>query len=312
MKLVTICDHYLDYCQNKKHLSPLSLKAYQQDLSNFKAFIGARTSLSTITRQSLYDYVDYLYSQDQAPTTIKRRLACLKAMYKWLEHEGQIELSPFSKFSLKIKVPKRLPRNIKVGELKKMASCARADASRLVSQQKEAIKPRDICAFNTLLVIELLFSTGVRVSELTSIQLKDINFFAQSIHIYGKGQRERKVFLTDDEITTLVKAYIHVRNHIAQDHDFLLVNSHGKPLSSQSARLIVRQNADRANINRRITPHMYRHTTATQLLEAGVDIRYVQQLLGHESIQTTQIYTHVENPSLRGHIVNSGIRRNLL
>lgn len=311
MRLSEVCNLYLEHCEKTKNLSALSVNAYFHDLKSFQQLMGAECKIASVSRQSLYRYVDSLFEDGRSPTTVKRRIACLKTMFKWLENEELICSNPFSKFDLKIKVPKRLPRNIKINELKQMAQSAQANAPSFPTLNREPRK-REICALNALLIVEILYSTGIRVSELTSIKLNDISFHTQSIHINGKGQRERRVFLPDQDLVDLIKQYIRTRNVIAKEHDYLLINSRGNPLSSQSARLIVKDNAKRANISRPITPHMYRHSTATQLLEAGVDIRYVQQLLGHESIQTTQIYTHVENSALKESIIKADIRRRVL
>lgn len=311
MTLSEVCSLYLNYCKNTKNLSYLSVSAYYHDLKSFQNLIGQKCEIKAVSRQSLYEYVDKLFEEKRSASTVKRRIACLKTMFKWLENEDLIYANPFSKFDLKIKVPKRLPRNVKVNELRQMAQSARACAAE-ISIPGQNPRKRDICTLNALLIIEILYSTGIRVSELTSIRLDDVNFHTQSIHISGKGQRERKVFLPDQGLVDLIKNYIQIRNVFSTKHDYLLINSRGTPLSSQSARLIVKENAKRAQISRPITPHMYRHSTATQLLEAGVDIRYVQQLLGHESIQTTQIYTHVEDSALKEHIVRADIRRGIL
>lgn len=311
MTLSEVCSLYLNYCKNTKNLSCLSVSAYYHDLKSFQNLIGQKCEIKAVSRQSLYEYVDKLFEEKRSASTVKRRIACLKTMFKWLENEDLIYANPFSKFDLKIKVPKRLPRNVKVNELRQMAQSARACAAE-ISIPGQNPRKRDICTLNALLIIEILYSTGIRVSELTSIRLDDVNFHTQSVHISGKGQRERKVFLPDQGLIDLIKNYIQIRNVFSTQHNYLLINSRGTPLSSQSARLIVKENAKQAQISRPITPHMYRHSTATQLLEAGVDIRYVQQLLGHESIQTTQIYTHVEDSALKEHIVRADIRRGIL
>ena len=311
MTLSEVCSLYLDYCKNTKNLSELSVNAYYHDLKSFQKLMGKECKITTVSRQLLYQYIDSLFKEKRSAATVKRHIACLKTMFKWLENEDFICNNPFLKFDLKIKVPKRLPRNIKVNELKQMVQSARACAGQ-VSELNRNLKKRDICTLNALLIIEILYSTGIRISELTSIKINDINFHTQSIHINGKGQRERRVFLPDQDLIEFIKNYTQIRNIFSKEHDYLLINSRGTPLSSQSARLTVKNNAKRAKISRPITPHMYRHSTATQLLEAGVDIRYIQQLLGHESIQTTQIYTHVANSALKEHIMKADIRRRIL
>ncbi len=314
MKLTDACERYLHYCQHTKKLSALTINAYRHDLKNFQALTGAGKAINTINRQSIYHYVDTLFSDGRSEATVKRRLACLKTLFKWLENEEYTDNSPFYKFDLKVRLPKRLPRNIKIDELRAMFHSARASANLPLSlyDSKKISHPKKIKYLNTLIIIELLFSTGVRITELVSIQLADIHLNSNTIKIHGKGQRERKVFIPDKETLELIRIYLQARSGLTPSHTNFLINTRGAALSSQSARLLVKDNAKSAAIGRTITPHMYRHSAATQLLEAGVDIRFVQKLLGHESIETTQIYTHVEDIALRDNVMKAAIREQVM
>ena len=167
MKLSEVCSLYLDYCKNTKNLSNLSVNAYYHDLKSFQTLMGKECKVATVSRQSIYQYIDNLFEEKKSPSTVKRHIACLKTMFKWLHEEDIIQHNPFSKFDLKIKVPKRLPRNIKVNELKQMTKSAQACVTQLTILNKTP-KKRDICALNALLIIEILYSTGIRVSELTT------------------------------------------------------------------------------------------------------------------------------------------------
>lgn len=316
MKLKQACKLYLHYCEHTKNLSALSINAYHHDLKSFQKITGSATKIQTIDRQSIYHYVDSLFNEERSEATVKRRLACLKTLFKWLENESLTKVNPFHNFDLKVRLPRRLPRNIKLDELSAMLSTAkrRSTSTPLLTQhqhQKKKNKPGNIRNLNTLIVIELLFSTGVRISELVAIQVSDIHLHSQTIKIHGKGQRERKVYIPDREISNLINTYLEARQLLNPAHTNFLINTRGGPLSAQSARLLVKENARNAAIGRPITPHMYRHSTATQLLEAGMDIRFVQKLLGHESIETTQIYTHVEDLTLKDNIIQAAIRRQL-
>lgn len=317
MKLINACDQYIHFCKHTKNLSSHSISAYQHDFKCLNKVLGRNLKLSQIDRKKIYNYVNYLFDEGRAESTVKRHIACLKTFFKWLENEEYIKLNPFQKFDLKIRLPKRLPRNMKIDELKAMVKTARRKTNitsgcSKVIQSFECEKPRDIKHINTLLIIELLFSTGVRIGELMSVKIQDIHLASNTIQIQGKGQRERKVFIPDIEVQNLIEKYSLIRSSLHPKHDTFFINSRCTALSTQSARLLIKDNAKNAALLRVITPHMYRHSAATQLLEAGVDIRFVQKLLGHESIETTQIYTHVEDLVLRDNIVNAGIRKQLV
>lgn len=312
------CQQYLHHCEHTKKLSEHSLRAYQHDLKTFLHLMGVKASVETIEREHLYGYIEFLYSEGRSEATVKRRIACLKTLFKWLEKEGLSETNPFSDFDLTIRIPKRLPRNLNVDELREMLHYARTQLGMNKRESYESLRPpkrvttSEFNQLNTLTVLELLFCTGVRIGELTSIALEDINLYSQSIQIQGKGQRERKVYIPDKEITALLKHYVLVRMLKSPMHSQLLINSRGSPLTTQVARLLVKKNAEAARLTRNVTPHMYRHSAATQMLEEGVDIRIVQKLLGHESIETTQIYTHVQDTKLKNSVIEAGIRRKLL
>jgi integrase/recombinase XerD len=144
-----------------------------------------------------------------------------------------------------------------------------------------------------------MVATGVRVQEVVSFRYQDVDLAGRTIRLVGKGRRERQVFLTNDWITELTEAYLRVRSTLDLSHPRLLFNLHCGPLTTAAMRSRLAKAAAAAGIGNRITPHMLRHTAATQLIEAGVDIRYIQRLLGHASLSTTEIYTHVSDQSLK-------------
>jgi site-specific recombinase XerD len=143
-----------------------------------------------------------------------------------------------------------------------------------------------------------MIATGVRVNEVVSIRCQDIDLSGRRLRIVGKGRRERQVFLTNDWIESLTAAYLRTRAALAVEHAQLLFNRRRDPLTTAAMRSRLAAAASDAGIGARVTPHMLRHTAATQLIEAGVDIRYIQRLLGHASLSTTEIYTHVSDPAL--------------
>ncbi|MBQ4864135.1 tyrosine-type recombinase/integrase [Pseudoalteromonas sp. MMG013] len=311
-----VCNLFLSHCQYNKQLSIHTIRAYKQDLACFNKLTKVQ-EVQNFDKNQLKYYVSQLHQMGLGARTVKRRVACLKSMFKWLELEDIIIVNPFHKADISLKIPKQLPRNIPKSNLRKILKSARAalnlekEDSYTASKLKELIvKPKQLNKLTSLLVVELLFSTGIRVSELVNINLLHISIVEKKILILGKGQRERFVFLTNKEIADLVNAYIIVRGITNPNHDYLLVNSRGKPASSHFIRKLLRQESDAAKVDK-VTPHMYRHSAACQLLESGVDIRYVQRLLGHQSILTTQLYTHVNDNVLQRKIAKANTRSSI-
>ena len=151
----------------------------------------------------------------------------------------------------------------------------------------------------TLLAVALMLATGVRVQEVVSIACGDVDLPSRTMRLLGKGRRERQVFLTNDWITNLTATYIEARSALDLQHSCLLFNLHFAPLTPSAMRARLSKAASAASLVTHVTPHMLRHTAATQLIEAGVDIRYIQRLLGHASLSTTEIYTHVSDSTLK-------------
>ncbi len=172
------------------------------------------------------------------------------------------------------------------------------------SAHSPATRPSEL---TTLLSTSLMVATGVRVSELTSIRLTDIDVPAGQIRILGKGRRERTVYLPGVWLAALCGLYLQTREQIGVDHDRLLFNHVKDPLTPSAVRLRLAKACECAKLSRKVTPHMLRHSAATQLLESGLDIRYVQRLLGHASITTTEIYTHVTDRALRQMIADANV-----
>lgn len=314
MTLLESCELYLDYVENTKKLSALTLKAYKQDLALLVCILKSECVLAKITKTEIRHVVETLFKRGQSRSTVKRRITCYKTMFAWFENEEVIGNNPFSKLNLNIKLPKRLPRNLTLDELKKIRSAA---VSSLNFDHKDdlqwiGISKKSINALSTFLAIELLLTTGLRIAELTNITVGDIFLAEGYININGKGDRERRVFIAHEDIRTLLLRYLNLRLNIALAHDRLLINKLGNPATCQTIRLWIRALSESAKLSRRATPHMYRHSAATQLLEAGVDIRYVQKLLGHQSITTTQIYTHVNNLELYNSVVKANIQGRIL
>ena len=283
--LLTLIDNYLDYCQNQKRLDRKTLKAYRIDLSQFVNCIPV-SHVAQIDVAILEQYVSALHQHYKAKT-VKRKIASVKALFHYFEYRDIIERNPFNKMQLKFREPITLPRVIPLHTIESLLSVIYRQRSEAPTayQQKNAL--RDAA------VIELLFATGIRISELCSLKKEDINLQEQSILIYGKGAKERRLQIGNDDVIHVLEDYERTFFPQIQNNNFFFVNQNGRALSDQSVRRMINKYAALAAIELHITPHMFRHTFATSLLEADVDIRYIQEMLGHSSIHITEIYTHV-------------------
>ena len=278
-KLSILITDYLEFIEYEKKLSPNTIKAYRIDLLQFSEF----THGVLADKYLLGQYVKYM-NQKFAPRSVKRKLASIRAFYHELYENDILKTNPFDKFRIRIQSPKQLPRIIPTHIVQALLQCAYNEYS---SKDRRVL--RDIT------VLELLFSTGLRVSELCALT-KD-NFMLNEDELYllinGKGKKERIIQIANPELIQLVKTYYHEYSNEIQEQNAILYNSVRRPLSPQSVRGIIDKYLKKLHIQNHITPHMFRHTFATSLLEAGMDLRYIQSLLGHSSIATTQIYTHV-------------------
>lgn len=310
MQLNNVANQFLSHCRHSRNLSEHTLRAYTIDLVEFQRFAESKRDVQTCDRDLIRGYLQYLFEERRLKeTSIKRRIACLKAMFSWLETDMTLEKNPFHRLSLKIKVPTQLPRALTRTELNKLLNTPlRAlGFSYRKSYGDEAFlqaasSRQGFIQLTTLLSLELLFATGARVGELTQVRITDVDLDEGTIKIKGKGDRERQVFLPDEQIHTLIRTYINARIRFSPSTTVLLTNTRGTQASAQFLRLLIRGAGEKANIARRITPHMLRHSAATHLLNVGVDIRHVQRLLGHQSIATTQIYTYVSDTHLKSAI----------
>ena len=299
--LQTQLDNYLEFCQFQKRLDSKTLKAYRIDLTQFIRQVLI-SDIYTITPNILEKYITTLH-QKYKPKTVKRKIASLKAFFHYLEYRDLIEKNPFNKIQVKFREPVILPKTIPLHTVEIFLSTIykQQKNARTVYQRKNAL--RDAA------VIEMLFATGMRISELCSLQVGDVNLNEGTILIYGKGAKERMIQLgNDDVIHTLLEYQTSFQDQICMCSHFF-ANQSGSALSDQSIRRMINRYASLAAIELHITPHMFRHTFATSLLEADVDIRYIQEMLGHSSINITEIYTHVAMSKQRDILTTKHPRR---
>lgn len=294
--------HYLEYCKYQKRLDEKSLKAYQIDLKQFSQQ-HMEIPITYITSDMLEKYITTL-NKTYKSKTVKRKVASLKAFFNYLEYKEYIEKNPFHKVKIKFREPIILPKTIPLYTVETLLST-------IYKQRKEAktiYQKRN--ALRDAAVIELLFATGLRISELCSLGINDIDLLDQTVLVYGKGSKERKIQIGNDDVIKILKEYKKEYAAEIENCKHFFVNQSGQKLSDQSVRRMINKYSSIAAINLHITPHMFRHTFATSLLEADVDIRYIQEMLGHSSINVTQIYTHVAMSKQRDILTNKHPRNN--
>ena len=259
-------------------MSSHTIRAYKNDLMQFY----------NSDYDNVESYIEQLTRSNIKTNTLRRKIACMKVFYNYLKYQNIIEENPFNQLHFQFRTEKVLPKTIPYDIQKSIFIYL----ERKVIESKTDYQKQH--AERNLLIISLLLSTGIRISELCHIHLKDINLSNKTLHIIGKGKKERILFLGDQTTFNLLETYINKNGK--ESNDFLFPGKHSpKPLSEQSVRLILKRIVEQNSLSKTITPHMFRHSFATMLLDNDVDIRYIQQILGHSSISVTQIYTHVSH-----------------
>lgn len=276
---------YLHYCKFQKELDDKTIKAYRADLEQFIALLGGIGD--DLDKEKLNSYLQYLH-RSYKQKTVKRKIASVKALFHYLEEEEIVELNPFHKVKTKFKeevvLPKIIPRDIIERLLEHLYKERSIEEC---SEWHKKIILRDIA------VVETLFSTGLRISELCHLQNKYVDLKNGVLCIQGKGGKERYLQIGNSDVLSILNVYKTSFEEEIKKQGCFFVNRYGNPLSEQSARRMIHKYADEIQADMNITPHMFRHSFATYLMEEDVNIRYIQKMLGHSSITTTQIYTYV-------------------
>ncbi len=277
--------NYLEYCQVQKRLDEKTLKAYRIDLRQFSEHF-AKTEITDISSEMLEVYIAKLHQQYK-PKTVKRKIASLKALFHYSEYREILQQNPFHKLQIHFREPALLPKIIPLHtvELFLRTIYNRRNTAKTEYQKRNAL--RDAA------VTEVLFATGMRISELCSLKKNNINLYDGTILIYGKGDKERRIQICNENVIHILREYQNNFFSEMESCNNFFVNQTGKALTDQSVRRMIKKYSTLAGIELHITPHMFRHTFATSLLEQDVDIRYIQEMLGHSSINITEIYTHV-------------------
>lgn len=279
-------ENYLHYCKFQKELDNKTIRAYRTDLKQFAA-VTVADLIESVDKEKINRYLLHIHSQYKQKT-VKRKIASVKAFFHYLEEEERIGINPMTKVKTKFKeetvLPKIIPRSI-IEQL--LAYLYQSRLSEESTEWQRKIMLRDIA------VVEMLFSTGLRISELCHLKNKYFDLQSGVLCIQGKGGKERYLQIGSEEVLeTLIMYHNCFREEIEQS-GYFFVNRYGSCFSEQAARRMIHKYADIIQTNMNITPHMFRHSFATYLMEEDVNIRYIQKMLGHSSITTTQIYTYV-------------------
>ena len=272
---------YLEYCEYRKELDRKTLKAYRIDLRQYFEYI----CVDEPDKEKIEEYVTHLH-KSYKQKTVKRKIASIKAFYNYLEETEIIAESPFRKIKVKFKESVTLPRIIPREEIEK-----------LLNHMYQCLNENDKASRKFMLrdvaVIEVFFATGARVYEISNIRDDSINLNTGLIRLMGKGGKERYVQISNTSILEVLKKYYDENEQSIKKSGYFFVNNRESRYTEQSIRLMLKKYTKQAGIERNITPHMFRHSFATYLIEEGVDVSCVQQILGHSSIKTTQIYIHI-------------------
>ena len=330
MRLATAIGQFLNGYFATRDRSDKTYKAYACDLAQFGHFAGADAELTALDPDQIEAWAAELKRREYAPASIQRKMVSLRVFSHYWVRKQAIEENPFWRVRLSFGRTQQLPRTLTEGEIRRLLDQARHDWESSPNDRDPAdngdgsghggppggsgtgpgnaaphgpipspgwISPRFL-ALRNYAFLDLLFATGIRVGEAASLTLGAYNEEERAYHVRGKGRRPRLAFLVDPKSLQLQATYRQARRAIQAPTDALFLNLHRAPLSTQGMANILKKLQHEAQLQKRITPHMIRHTIATLLLRNGVDLRVVQEFLGHASITSTQRYTHISKTHL--------------
>lgn len=279
----TYINDFIEYLIIDKKYSENTIKAYKNNLLKFEKYFNNK-NIDNIKEDQIKNYIKFLSKENNDTRTISHNISTLRSFYKFLLIEKKTNKNPMEYIELP-KAKKTLPKVLTIEEIDKLLE----------------IKLTDSFSYRNKAMLELMYSSGLRVSELVNVKIHDIDIFNCIIRVMGKGKKERIIPLGDYAIKYIE---IYLKNHRnkllkRELNEYLFLNNHGKKLTRQGFFKIIKQIAKEQNIKKEFSPHTLRHSFATHLLNGGADLRSIQEMLGHESISTTQIYTHVSKEKLK-------------
>ena len=289
---------FLEHCRTQQNLSANTILGYRQDLRAFARFLAGQENIA-IDDCCILEYLrDLRTEQKLAPATVRRRIVCLRKFFVWIIKSEADVPNPFRELEIDLKVPRRLPRPIDRGTLRQLFLRTQKPHPISLDLDKHQSMKLFGSEFITALATRLLIATGLRIGELTHLRLVDLSGGASRIRVIGKGNRERTVYVTNNRLLQDLLSYWEYRMNADHPETYLFLNQRGDRLSEAAFRKRLRNLSSSLTLSEVLTPHRFRHSAATLLIEEGVDIRIVQRLLGHASIATTEIYTRVSDNSL--------------
>jgi integrase/recombinase XerD len=295
MNVQQAIDTFLHHGQNERNLSDRTLRAYESDLLQFKSHVGDdhKDEMVNITSTDLEGYVTKLGNGPYRETSVRRKVAALKVFFRFLEENGIVTESPARRLKIKQPVEARVPNVLTNKEIRSLLSAPKRQMQELAPdrEQSPGAKNRFFCAVRDNLIIELLFSTGIRIGELVALNVEDVDLDARRLKITGRGTRGRLVELSSLVVFDALREYLEMRSERELETGALFVGRSGTRLTIYSIENIFKKYVRFADIRRHVTPHALRHTMATMLISDGADLRAVQEILGHASILSTQVYT---------------------
>ena len=292
MNVQQAIDQFLHHGQSERNLSERTLRAYHSDLSQFHHHLNDEAMVE-ITPEHLETYLDKLGTGPYRDTSIRRKVAALKVFFRYLEEAGVVEESPARRLKIKRPVENRVPTVLSTREVRALLTAPKDQIGELIGgrDQSPGGRNRYFCAVRDNLILELLFSTGIRIGELVALNVSDVDLQTRQIKITGRATRGRSVSLSSDVVRAAIQQYLDLRGERSLETPALFVGRSGTRLTIYSIENIFKKHVRLAEIKRHITPHSLRHTMATMLVNSGTDIREVQEILGHASILSTQVYT---------------------
>jgi len=274
-------NRYINYLEAERNASPYTVRNYTTDLLHFFQFLRTReiSSLKEVDRHVVRDYLSHLMEKGFVKASIARKLSAIRSFYRYLHREGIVPTNPLATISSP-KLDKRLPSFLTIEEVERLLKAP--DLSKPQGQRDRAL-------------LELLYASGLRVSELAQLTLKQIDLDTNEIRVWGKGSKERVVLMGEPAAKAIKEYLSRDRSKLLGDKksNAVFVTKYGQRLTERGVQKRLEEIAKKASIDKRVHPHLLRHTFATHLLDGGADLRVVQELLGHANLSSTQIYTHV-------------------
>lgn len=293
-------ERFLRHGEVERNLSERTLRAYESDLTQFREHVSD-AEVAGITPEHLENYVTTLAGGTYRDTSIRRKVAALKVFFRYLEDAGVVDESPARRLRIKQPAEARVPNVLSPKEVKALLSAPKRHIAELADQRTLSIGARNryFCAVRDNLIIELLFSTGIRIGELVALDVADVDVERGIIRVTGRGTRGREVELASEVVVQALRDYLRLRNDREVQNEALFVGRSGTRLTIYSIENIFKKYVRSAEIRRHVTPHALRHTMASMMISGGADIRSVQEMLGHASILSTQVYTKLTIPRVK-------------